>query len=115
MEDFLFFYVFRLVAGTFFTTDYINERCFRCLDDSFVVSSKKVCDGIFDCKDLSDECLCANNRPRVCQQTCKGKIKHALHICFADNMLLTFFLKILQVLTKSLFLCNVNNVSFCPS
>ena len=35
--------------------------CFECLDKRLFVSTKQVCDGVIDCYDLSDECLCENN------------------------------------------------------
>ena len=34
--------------------------CFRCFDSRLIVSAKQVCDGVPDCYDASDECLCAN-------------------------------------------------------
>ena len=36
----------------------INNSCFQCFDQRLFVSSNQVCDGIFDCYDWSDECLC---------------------------------------------------------
>ena len=35
-----------------------NDSCFQCLDKRLWISSKQVCDGVLDCYDLSDECLC---------------------------------------------------------
>ena len=35
-----------------------NDSCFQCLDKHLIISSKQVCDGVYDCYDLSDECLC---------------------------------------------------------
>ena len=35
-----------------------NASCFQCLDKRLLISSKQVCDGVKDCYDLSDECLC---------------------------------------------------------
>ncbi|XP_076809777.1 uncharacterized protein LOC143452620 [Clavelina lepadiformis] len=32
--------------------------CFRCLDGRLIISRSQVCNGIVDCYDLSDECLC---------------------------------------------------------
>ena len=34
--------------------------CSRCLSDNSIISSKQICNGIIDCQDLSDECLCNN-------------------------------------------------------
>ena len=35
-----------------------NASCFQCLDKRLLISSKQMCDGVNDCYDLSDECLC---------------------------------------------------------
>ena len=35
-----------------------NNQCFQCFDRLLLISSKQVCDGLFDCYDWSDECLC---------------------------------------------------------
>jgi len=37
-----------------------------CMDQSMMVPQSKVCDGIMDCTDLSDECLCSKNVPKIC-------------------------------------------------
>ena len=38
-----------------------NNSCFQCFDQRLLISSNQVCDGIFDCYDWSDECLCEDN------------------------------------------------------
>ena len=35
-----------------------GDDCFECVDKQLMISSSQLCDGIFDCYDLSDECLC---------------------------------------------------------
>ena len=35
-----------------------NFMCSRCLDNKTIINSNFNCDGLFDCPDLSDECLC---------------------------------------------------------
>ena len=35
-----------------------NNSCFQCFDQRLLISSNQVCDGLFDCYDWSDECLC---------------------------------------------------------
>ncbi|XP_077968397.1 uncharacterized protein LOC144422266 isoform X2 [Styela clava] len=37
------------------------DSCFYCLDRNNVILAKQVCDGIVNCQDLSDECLCEEN------------------------------------------------------
>ena len=38
-------------------------KCARCLD-GVVISKLQVCDGVFDCTDLSDECSCTNSKTK---------------------------------------------------
>ena len=38
-------------------------ECAKCLD-GVVISKLQICDGIFDCADLSDECSCANSNAK---------------------------------------------------
>ena len=35
-----------------------NHQCFACFDKRLLISPSQVCDGVGDCYDLSDECLC---------------------------------------------------------
>ena len=35
-----------------------DNSCFQCFDQRLLISSKQVCDGLFDCYDWSDECFC---------------------------------------------------------
>jgi len=35
-----------------------NTNCFMCADKRLQISSEQVCNGVSDCYDMSDECLC---------------------------------------------------------
>jgi len=35
-----------------------GNNCFSCFDKRLLISFKQVCDGVIDCYDMSDECLC---------------------------------------------------------
>ena len=43
-----------------------RSRCFQCLNSSMIIPLSRVCDGLVDCPDLSDECLCEENYPSIC-------------------------------------------------
>ena len=45
-----------------------SSPCFQCLDKRLTISSSQVCNGVVDCHDASDECLCdeSNDSP-ACQ------------------------------------------------
>ena len=38
-----------------------NNSCFQCFDQRLLISTNQVCDGLFDCYDLSDERFCQND------------------------------------------------------
>jgi len=46
-------------------------RCFLCLDQKLIISPKQVCDGVVDCYDVSDECLCSDQS--VCNSVLGGE------------------------------------------
>ena len=67
-----------------------SYSCFECLDKRLLISSKQVCDGINDCYDLSDECLCDIN---VNAKQCVSLFETKRSSCFEkskDNFLNTF-------------------------
>ncbi|XP_039247954.2 uncharacterized protein LOC120325854 isoform X1 [Styela clava] len=43
-----------------------TAKCFQCLDNSMLIPASRICDGIIDCSDLSDECLCEDDVPDIC-------------------------------------------------
>nr|XP_026689954.1 uncharacterized protein LOC100175554 isoform X1 [Ciona intestinalis] len=51
-----------------------NNNCAQCITEpGFFISKKQICDGNFDCPDLSDECLCQNqNTSNICANLCFG-------------------------------------------
>ena len=38
-----------------------RQSCHKCISGNTLIPTAKVCDGIIDCPDLSDECLCENS------------------------------------------------------
>lgn len=38
--------------------DHFSRTCFMCMDNSLIIPINKLCDGVLDCRDSSDECLC---------------------------------------------------------
>lgn len=47
--------------------------CTKCMDGSLMISKKQLCDGVIDCRDLSDECICGSQKRGVenlCNQVC---------------------------------------------
>lgn len=47
------------------TSIFDEDMCFQCLHDDTIIPKNSVCDGVFDCPDMSDECLC-NEAPGIC-------------------------------------------------
>ena len=45
-----------------------TEVCTRCLASDTIILKRQLCDGIFNCPDLSDECLCSNG---IHSSTCR--------------------------------------------
>ena len=62
-----------------------DESCFRCIGDQMNVSSKQLCNGIFDCFDASDECLCENQNSNI-KQTCEKMFHDSNGVCSYRNV-----------------------------
>ena len=62
-----------------------GESCFRCISDQIIVSSKQLCNGIFDCFDASDECLCENPNSNI-EQPCAKMFHDSDGVCSYSNV-----------------------------
>jgi len=68
---------------------YVNGefRCSRCLDGVTIIAKRQFCDGVLDCPDFSDECLCSkdipsSNRTRsFCSSVCYGGVEKPCAHC----------------------------------
>ena len=61
--------------------------CTQCVFSNMTISPKQICDGIFDCPDLSDECVCSSGLPShnrtclLCENICYGDKSAACKNC----------------------------------
>ncbi|XP_078488062.1 uncharacterized protein LOC144745907 [Ciona intestinalis] len=84
-------------------------KCFRCLDGKLMISGKQVCDGVIDCYDLSDECLCQDRT--VCDDVF-GKSKK---ICQSSEILCNGVCESIQtvICNKSISCNDTDNMQHC--
>ncbi|XP_078492170.1 uncharacterized protein LOC144747761 [Ciona intestinalis] len=82
-------------------------KCFRCLDERVLISPKQVCDGVLDCYDLSDECLCQD------QTVCDNVLGKSRQSCPPNEMICNgVCMEIDNVLCNKMIICNdtLNNM-----
>jgi len=61
-----------------------TDSCFHCLDNRLLISLKQVCDGVSDCYDMSDECLCEKY---INSDACKRLFQSKNSTCIGNNEL----------------------------
>ncbi|CAK8683177.1 unnamed protein product [Clavelina lepadiformis] len=63
-----------------YDNNFLDNKCFRCISGDQIVSVIQVCDGVIDCDDTSDECLCMKKaqlsstplKNPICDQICRA-------------------------------------------
>ena len=61
-----------------------NNACFWCFDKRLLISSSQVCNGVSDCYDSSDECLCEEY---LDSKMCTSAFKNDNFQCFDNDIL----------------------------
>ena len=59
-----------------------DDSCFECFDKRLLISFRQVCDGVGDCYDLSDECLCESY---FSTDECKSMFMENTGNCFDEE------------------------------
>ena len=86
-----------------------NDACFQCFDKCLLISSSQVCDGVGDCYDWSDECLCEEYFD---SEMCRNAFEGNSFQCFDnENLKPSFsFLNVRKFQSN-----NQNFLTSCPS
>ncbi|XP_078492175.1 uncharacterized protein LOC144747763 [Ciona intestinalis] len=84
-------------------------KCFKCLDGKLLLSPNQVCDGIIDCFDLSDECLCDD------QEVCSDVVGNSREVCRFNEILCTNkCMSVTEIICNKQIYCRDNiNMKFC--
>ena len=61
-----------------------NDACFWCFDKRLLISASQVCDGVSDCYDWSDECLCEEY---LDSEMCRSAFEDDNFQCFDNDIL----------------------------
>jgi len=54
--------------------------CTRCLDDKTMIAQRQICDGVLDCPDFSDECLCSTET-----STASRYLEFCNNVCYHEG------------------------------
>ena len=88
-----------------------NGSCFECLDKRLLVSPMQVCDGVIDCYDLSDECLCeVNLNSPICNAIFTKHSNSPNTVCAYDGKLKLFDRNLLDKNPNLIYALDPDNI-----
>jgi len=88
---------------------FVNGNCFQCFDKRLLISSQQVCDGVSDCYDMSDECLCEKYFDT---EECRNGFEDAESQCF-DNKYIKLQNNLFSLMTPYLTPTRENSYHAC--